>query len=541
MRRHQPWIAAAVFSLATAGAALGQWDVRTTVDYRVSHFGAQEYRMTTQEILARRLIQLTETRRLQILGLIERSEDLEANDHLFQGRIEGIMTSPTLDMSLRYRPDQRRLVTLPDSWRHEELVYGGSWRPTSATQFRFDHSDRKQTYGSYLSGDIIGDEREGTTEDTRFALLQRVGWLDLDAVHRRSVQETESQNAMRARTNETAFGAHGNRSFFRNVLNADATVRHAFTTRERTNQLDQRDRYDAADVRGSYTPSRKLAFNAVLGWQETLRHTSAADRLDRNVEISGDATVRPTLGSSFSVIRSFQERRSPNAHDEVDYMRAQAQVAGRVLPELRASVGLARNWVLARQGSASPSDQLNVTLAGAPRRGAELSVSWLGQRLESLPGAARFSVAQSAELRLIPLRAFHARLSAEASGRSSSFDPWKMDRASYRAEVTRSFFGASSINLSYASQWLADGRSPEKYSLGCSVALNARWLNVSGNVQAARSSATTNDARDWGVSSSVSTSLRTRVSELSVSHSRILPAIGTGGHSWAAELKRRFR
>jgi hypothetical protein len=514
--------------------------VRTSVDYRASHFGTQDYRMTTQEILARRLIRLTETRQLQILGLLERSEDLEASDHLFQGRVEGLMTSPSLDLSLRYRPDQRRLVTLPDSWRLEELVYGGAWRPTSATQFRVDHSDRKQTYGSYLSGDILGTTREGTTEDTRFALLQRIAGIDVDALHRRSLQETKSQDAMRARTNETALGAHGNRSFFRNTFNAGATVRHAVTTRERSGQLDQRDRYDAADLRGSYTPSRHVALNAVLGWQETLRHTSAEERLDRNIEISGDATVRPTMGTSLSVIRTFQERRSVGARDEVDYMRAQAQVAGRVLPELRASAGLARNWVLAQQGASSPSDQLNVTLAGAPRRGAELSVTWLGQRLESLPRASRFSVAQSAELRLVPLRSFQARLSAESSGRSASFDPWKADRASYRVEVTRTF-GASSVNLSYGTQWLAVGRSPEKYSLGCSVALNARWLNVSGNVQAARTSSTNGDTRDWGVSSSVSTSLRTRVSELSVSHSRILPAIGTGGHSWAVELKRRFR
>jgi hypothetical protein len=48
-------------------------------------------------------------------------------------------------------------------------------------------------------------------------------------------------------------------------------------------------------------------------------------------------------------------------------------------------------------------------------------------------------------------------------------------------------------------------------------------------------------AREWAVHSSVSTSLAIAASDVSVSYSRIQPAIGIGGHSWAIEWKRRFR
>lgn len=534
--------------LSFVGPAQAEVDYRLHSTYLSSRLANGRFRTSDQVLECRTLFHLGLDRSLVFLGQLQREEDFEQRVHAFRGRGDLQFRSTPLDLYFRNRPDQRVSINQPPGWKLNETSWGGQLHKESLPNLRFESTSRERRYGG---ANTIGNPNNTQVDEQRLSVAQRLRGIDFDYSDR--WQDSNSQrtiggipipgsSAVRRRTRETQFGAEAQHTTG-SWLTSGFGLRHVQGRDRIGDGAIRRNTRDDVESRVNLRPTRVWSLGGDLNW-ETLRYRERArrDRNDRNLDGSLNTSIEPWKGSNVAVIRTYQRQLVSGAESVNDYMRAQMVTRHHVLPEMTATATAARNWVLAQTGASTPSDQLGLRFDGPLRPGANFAIDWTGQALEGVPAAQRYRVAQNIELRLQPVNGVQVQASTQADRLGQKISLRHMDRVYYTVETILSLKRGGSVTMRYDGHQLREQAAGSKYGVSGSVSAPWRWGDAAWSWSAVRAS--DQDARrgrTFGITSGGS--LRVRVSrlwEMTASHTRALPAVGSGSSLWSASLLQRF-
>ncbi|MBK8229610.1 MAG: hypothetical protein IPK72_03295 [Candidatus Eisenbacteria bacterium] len=537
-------VLAASALLVDHGPVRAEADFRLHSTYLSSRLANGVTRTTDQVLECRTLYRLGLDRSITLLGQLQRAEDLEQRAHLFRGRVDAQYRSTPLDLYFRNRPDQRTSVHTPVEWRSAETTWGANWHREGLPNLRFESGDRERNYG-------VNNIRNTKSDERRLTAAYRALGLDLSYVERwqrsrapRTIAgiPIPDGSTVARRLHEASYAVDGQRDLS-GALNAGIGYRHVRNQDKLPTGAKRRNFRDEVETRMLFRPSSYWNLGGNLSWETLrLRNSGAVDQTDRNLDSNGSLSVEPLRGLNATVLRTYQRRTVAGVASVSDYMRAQMVGRRSVLPDLAATGTLARNWILAQQGEAAPSDQAGLRLDGTLRHGATMAVELTGQILGGVPQAQKYRTAQSVEMRLRPVDALQLLATVTADRQGGEFTVRHADRRFFTVESICSLRRGGSFTLRYDGHRFREQSSGQKYGVSGSVSAPWRWGDVGWSWSAVRASnAEQARGRDFGISSGATFRVRfSRLWELTMAQTRALPATGSGTSLWSASLLQRF-
>lgn len=531
-----------------AGPARAEVYFRLHSTYLSSRLASGSFRTSDQVLECRTLYHLGPDRSLSFLGQLQREEDFEQRVHVFRGRGDLQFRSTPVDFFFRNRPDQRVSIYQPSGWRLSETAWGGQFHVEGLPNLRFESSKRDREYSGLGT---LGVPSNSRVDEQRLMLAHRMRGIDFDYSERwqdsrsiRSIPGIPAPGAspVHRKLRETQFGADAQHNVG-TWMTTGLGARHVQGRDEAGSNNPKRSFRDDLEGRLNFRPSRIWSVGGDANW-ETVRYRTrgTADQNDRNLDSSVNARLDPWSGTSFSMVRTYQEQILRGATTVNDYLRAQLVSRRHVCPEMQATATVARNWILAQSGSSVPSDQVGFRLDGPIRPGANLSVDWNGQALEGVEPGQRYRVAQNIELRLNPLDGVEVHASAQSDRLGSRISLRHMDRAFYTVEGILNLRRGGSFTLRYDGHQLREQAAGTKYGVSGSASTPWKWGDLSWNWSAVRASDhDQKKGRDFGITSGGTCRIRfSRAWEFTVSQNRALPSVSAGTSLWSASLLQRF-
>lgn len=529
--------------LTAAGPALAAWSFRGQGNYQSARYGQAQSENSYFDLLARQSVVFGSAHTLNLALRLRRDDDLGAERHMLTGQVTGDLSMGTLALYLRHRPDQRPALSVPAEWRREDTILGGSLLLPRMPELHYEEIRRDRNEPGAGKRSVSGADR-------RVRTAWSFSGVGVDYSYRRAENTTTTLLATEpeSRSHRVSADHTGGIDWsatLRPGLSASTLWRASSGRVDRTGARRQHSRYQRAETGVHYRPWLPVTVSGSASWQNTQTRLAGDSWRDgRTLDFTGNLSMRPLRQLEFVATRAYQEQASSGQpRTSVDYALALLRASGRACPELLLNAAASRTWTLSNTGATPPANQASLGATGILRPGIEVTHNLTGQALEGVSADLRYQVSQSTELRLRPSRVFGVVTSLHTQRLGERITLRRPDRTQVRLEGLYTGESGGSASMAWTTQRLRDVSASTRYTLTGNASLPWRRIALTLNGQASRSAGIVDDeGRPWGFATSLGVRSRLRrLTEVTCSFTRTLPAIGSGSSIWQASIQQRLQ